>query len=225
MPIFGYNIFEKNPLNKNLIAKKSINKLLCILTLSILSFSCEKDEFPETWHVSAEKNGSFLEITARIADYHGDFIHMSIRKKDYDNNYSIERSPSPGQPERDWSRVHYWFGELNPDTYLEGRIDDGSGDGPYRFTTYKFQLPISSGFSRRNYEDLNGSDYEYITEGYSYADGNFTHPGFSSGTYEIVVYPWYTGKVDFRHTAIDGEPEVQYIHYESLLASAEFAID
>lgn len=177
------------------------------------------------WDVSVAVTEDNLEISATIADAHGDFIHVSIRREGHDSGYTIERSPAPAQPERDWSRVHHWFGELHPDTYLEGRIDDGSGRGPAAFQTFTFELPRGAGPERQSYAEVDGSDYEYITRGYSYADGASGHPPFSAGRYEIEIYAWYTGTSTDLHPAADDRPGVQYVHYERPLASTAFVIE
>ncbi len=79
--------------------------------------------------------------------------------------------------------------------------------------------------SRQNFDDTGGSEYQYITQGYSYADGNYTHPLFTAGSYEIEIYAWYTGKATDTHPASDGSPEVQYIHYEHPLVSTTIIIE
>ncbi len=178
----------------------------------------------EAWDLRATVEPEFVHIEATIADVHGDFIHMSIRKDGYDNGYTIERSPSGGQPDRDWSRVHRWFGDFYPDTYLEGRIDDGSGDGPTEFETYAFRLDRTE-TTRTNWPDEGGSDYEYITSVYPYADGQPLHPGFEPGGYEIEVYAWYTGFAEARHPSTGGENGVQYIHYERRIVTTRFEIE
>ncbi len=203
--------------------------LIAVLVLAIVLPGCSNDEEDvwdsEKWNVTATVADDHILITATIADIHGDFIHMSIRREGRDNGYTVERSPAPDQLDRDWSRVHHWFGELHADTYLEGRIDDGSGEGPSKFRTYSFQLPRSLSLSRQDFPDMNGSDYKYITRGYSYADGNGRHPAFNVGNYEIEIYAWYTGTANFIHPAIDGYSGVQYIHYERPITSAKFVID
>lgn len=197
--------------------------LVVVLLPILLLNSC--DIFSdERWHVSVAVEAESLVVTTTIANVHGDFIHMSIRKKGHDNQYTIERSPAPSQENRDWSRVHHWFMELNPDTYLEGRIDDGGGTGPQRFRTYEFRVPREAGLARGNYPDINGTDYMYITLGYGYADGNYTHPPFAAGEYEIQIYAWYTGWASWTHPSIDDSPKVQYVHYEHPLATFHFTI-
>ena len=171
------------------------------------------------WEVSADSTRDHFTISACISDHHGDFIHMSIRKQGWDNKYTIIRSPAAGQAHRDWSRVHRWFGELHPNTYLEGRIDDGSGDGPYWADTFTFRIPRGKTYLRRDYADEGGGDYAYITEGYSYADGQDRHPAFGPGMSEVQIYAWYTGTAEDDHPAADGRDGVQYVHYESPLAS------
>jgi hypothetical protein len=180
--------------------------------------------YAEEWNVATRVEEEHLLVAATIVDVHGDFIHMSIRREGHVNDYTVERSPAPEQPERDWSRVHHWFGELHPDTYLEGRIDDGSGEGPPSFETYTFRLPRSTN-PRDNFAEEGGSDYVYITKGYDYADGNPGHPGFGAGTYEIEIYAWYTGRVNDHHPSIDGRPGVQYVHYEHPITSTTFVIE
>jgi hypothetical protein len=177
------------------------------------------------WAVEATVESDQVFVEATISQHHTDFIHMSIRKHGWDNGYSIGRSPDPMQPDRDWSRVHHWFGELHPDTYLEGRIDDGRGRGPAAWTTVRFALSRSPDAQRREFPDANGSDYAYITTVYAYADGHLGHPGFEGGDYEIEIYPWYTGSVDAQHRASDDSPEVQYLHHEVSLASTTFVIE
>jgi hypothetical protein len=178
----------------------------------------------EEWDVAAEVTPEALVLTATIADVHGDFIHMSIRRDGHDNAYTVERSPGPSQETRDGSRVHTWFEELHPDTYLEGRIDDGRGRGPSRFQSYRFLLPRIAQ-ARQDYEDEHGSEYVYITRGYSYADGHGAHPGFPAGTYEVEIYAWYTGRASARHPSIDDFQGVQYVHYEQPLASTTFVVE
>lgn len=180
----------------------------------------------DEWEVKVNVFDEYIEIQSRITDVFGNFVHISIRKEGHDNGYSIQRSPAPNQPKRDWSRVHTWFGELNPDTYLEGRFDDGSNRGPKEFTTLVYHLPRASG-NRQNYADQNGSDYEYITIGYNYADGQYypSHPGFDAGQYEIEIYAWYTGQSTDTHPAVDDSPGVQYVHYEWKIITTEFTIE
>lgn len=211
----------KTYLQYNQFNLKSIPLFLLLLAIT----SCEQDELPPLWNVNADVSADYLTIEATIANYHGDFIHMSIRKSNWNNNYTVKRSPAGDQPKRDWSRVHRWFGKMNSNTYLEGRIDDGSGDGPHQFTTYFFKLPINQSMPRKDFQDQNGSDYEYITTGYYYADGHAGHPNFTPGNYEIEIYPWYTGTANDQHPAKDGEEGVQYIHYEEPIASTTFVID
>ena len=201
-------------------------KVLPVVLLLLLTVAgCKKDKLNEMWDVNANVTAGYLTIKATIADYHGDFIHMSIRRKGWRNGYSVERSPAENQPKRDWSRVHHWFGQMHPNTYLEGRIDDGSGEGPFEFTTYMFKLPVNkNSATRQNFPDKNGSDYQYITRGYYYADGNPLHPSFPPGSYEIEIYPWYTGSANGRHPSKNDNEEVQYIHYEQQLASTTFVI-
>jgi len=179
----------------------------------------------ERWQLAVTVEPDHLRIQATIADIHGDYIHMSIRREGHENGYTIERSPAPNQTSRDWSRVHHWFGDMYPDTYLEGRIDDGSGAGPSDFQTFSFKVPRGVTQARSNYPDEGGSDYTYITRGYSYADGNNRHPSFPSGNYEIEIYAWYTGKSQGRHPAIDGSDGVQFVHYEHHITSVEFTIE
>ena len=177
------------------------------------------------WDVSTTVAQDHIQITASISDRHGDFIHMSIRKQGRDNAYTIKRSPAAGQTHRDWSRVHRWFGQMHPDTYLEGRIDDGSGEGPHWNTTYTFRIPRGKTYLRRDYADEGGSDYVYITEGYTYADGQDRHPAFGPGVYEIVIYAWYTGDADDEHPATDGSDGVQYVHYDPLASTGWFKVE
>lgn len=177
------------------------------------------------WDVAVDVAEDHLLVTATIGDAHGDFVHVSIRRDGHDNGYTIERSPAPNQPERDWSRVHHWFGEMHRDTWLEGRFDDGSGRGPRAFTTFAYEVPRAAGGTRENYEDTLGGDHVYITRGYSYADGNGRHPGFGPGTYEIEIYAWYTGRANQAHPAAGGETGVQYVHYERPLATAVFVVE
>ncbi len=191
-------------------------RTLLLLLVSGATIGCGDD----LWDVTATVAKDHILIAACISDLHGDYIHMSIRKQGHKNGYTVKRSPAPGQPHRDWSRVHHWFGEMHPDTYLEGRIDDGSGEGPTWAETYTFRIPRGKTSSpRQDYADEGGSDYVYITYGYPYADGNYQHPEFDSGTYEIEIYAWYTGSADDSHPAADGSEGVQYIHYDSPLAT------
>ncbi len=201
------------------------HKLILLLLFLFALPSCEQDELPPLWEVRADVSVDYLTIKATISDYHGDFIHMSIRKANWNNNYTVKRSPAGNQPERDWSQVHQRFGKLYRNTYLEGRIDDGSGAGPSQFKTYIFKLPIDQSMPRKDFQDLNGSGYEYITTGYYYADGQAGHPSFTPGNYEIEIYPWYTGSANNLHPAKDGKEGVQYIHHEQPVASTTFLID
>jgi hypothetical protein len=188
--------------------------------------ACGPEEVvPEEWGVVATVEDDHVQLEATIAHFHTDFIHMSIRQKDWDNAYTVDRSPDPNQPERDWSRVHTWFGDMHPDTYLEGRIDDGSARGPNESTTYRFHLPRLADLDRQDFSDENGSDYVYITSVYSYADGHARHPAFGPGEYEIEIYPWYTGNVNDEHPAINDRPQVQYLHHEAPLTSTTFTIE
>jgi hypothetical protein len=180
---------------------------------------------PDDWQVAVTIQADSILVAATISDVHGDFIHMGIRKEGHDNGYTIERSPAPGQAERDWSRVHHWFGELHPDAYLEGRIDDGSGAGPSGLETYRFLLPRGADRARQDFSDEDGSDTQYITSVYSYADGHGRHPAFEAGRYEIEIVPWYTGTVNDAHPAIDDRPGVQYLHYEMPITSTTFELE
>ncbi len=197
------------------------NPLIYTVFIFLLTAGCSL--FYEDFAVSATVDGDKLMILANIHNYHGDFVHMSIRKTGYDNNYGISVSPEAARPEYDWSRVHHWFGVLNPDTFLEGRIDNGWGRGPLTSREFQFELPLAAG-TRTNHIDQYGSNYEYITMGYSYADGHASHPAFSSGDYVIAIYPWYTGRADATHPSSDEHEEVQYIHYEDTLATSTFSI-
>lgn len=180
----------------------------------------------EEWAVKATVEDEALVIEATLATIHGnDFTHMSIRKAGWDNAYDVARSPSPEQPDRDWSRVHRWFGELHPNTYLEGSFHDGSfGKPPTDFDTYAYRLALDPQ-ARTNWPDEAGSGYQYITRGYSYADNNPGHPGFGPGEYEIEIYAWYTGSADDLHPAAGGQSGVQYIHYERRVATTRFTIE
>lgn len=200
-------------------------RILFLAALALLLAGCPLGIDPDHWAVSAEVSSSAIVITATIADAHGDFVHMSIRKKGWDNHYSVERSPAPDQPERDWSRVHHWFGALHPDTYLEGRIDDGSGRGPSQPQAFEFSLARAASGVRMDHDDQRGSDYRYITRGYSYADGNVFYPSFGPGEYEIEIYAWYTGYASIWHPASGGQPQVQYVHYDMPIVSTSFVID
>jgi hypothetical protein len=202
--------------------------ILAPLAAVLLLAACgpgDADWHAEEWDVSVSVTEDHVILSATIADAHGDFVHMSIRREGHDSGYTVERSPAPNQPERDWSRVHHWFGELHPNTYLEGRIDDGNRVGPSTFQTFTFQLPRGVTQPRENFADTLGSDYEYITRGYSYADGNSQHPAFGPGTYEVEIYAWYTGQATATHPAADDSAGVQYVHYEQPLASAVFIVD
>lgn len=196
-----------------------------VFVLLVILSACHDPWDTDDWLVLAEADQDFIVLTAKIADIHGDFIHMSIRKQGWDNHYTIEGSPAPQQPDRDWSRVHHWFGELHTNTFLEGRIDDGSGQGPGELQTFMFLLPRASAWERYNFPDENGSKYQYITQGYGYADGHWSHPAFEAGEYEIEIYAWYTGKANGDHPAADGKPEVQYIHYEHHVTSTTFTVE
>lgn len=179
----------------------------------------------EAWDVQVTSTADTVLLSATIADVHGDFIHVSIRRDGYDSGYTIERSPGPNQPERDWSRVHHWFGELHPDTYLEGRIDDGNQVGPRDFQTFTYELPRGSNLPRQNFQDTQGSAYEYLVSGYRYADGNSGHPPFDAGTYQVEIYAWYTGSANGEHSAEGDFSGVQYIHYDRPLVSTTFELD
>lgn len=213
------------------LLKRGVGKGLlgCLVFAASMATGCgAQDDFwdAEEWDVSAAVMEDHVLLSATIADAHGDFVHMSIRREGHDSGYTIERSPAPNQPHRDWSRVHHWFGELHPNTYLEGRIDDGSGRGPSSFNTYAFELPRESRSSRENFPDVHGSDYEFITQGYSYADGGYSgHPAFDAGTYEVEIYAWYTGTANEEHPAVDDSEGVQYVHYEHHLASTTFVVE
>lgn len=180
----------------------------------------------DEWELGATVEEDALVIEATVATVHGgDFTHVSIRKEGWDNEYDIERSPGPGQPERDWSRPHRWFSELHPNTYLEGSIHDGDFKKPPEdFTTFRYRLDLAPG-RRRNWPDEFGSEFQYITRGYSYADNNPSHPGFGPGEYEIEIYAWYTGSANGRHPATDGKPDVQFIHYEYEIVTATFTVE
>ena len=180
----------------------------------------------EEWAVAATVADDALVIEVTLATIHGsDFTHMSIRKAGWSNSYDVARSPAPEQPDRDWSRPHRWFGEFHPNTYLEGSFHDGSfGRPPATFNTYVYQLSLDPQ-ARTNWPDEGGSDYQYITRGYSYADNNSGHPGFGPGDYEIEIYAWYTGSADDLHPSADGQPSVQYIHYERQIARTRFTVE
>ena len=180
---------------------------------------------PSDWAVEADVDAEHVIVTATVFHHHTDFIHMSIRRHGWDNDYTIEGSPDADQPERDWSRVHAWFGVQHRDTYLEGRIDDGRGVGPDDWLTVRYALPRGARPARRTFPDEGGSAYQYITTVYAYADGHVTHPAFEPGEYEIELYPWYTGPADALHPAADDSPEVQYVHYEAPLVSTTFVIE
>ena len=203
-------------------------RLTMALLLVSSFFGCESDdEGPQVWELSTEVEDSFLIVKATISNYHNNFVHVSIRKEGWDNGYTIERSPSTSEEKKhqDWSRVHYWFGKLHPNTYMEGRFDNGSGRGPKKPGSFVFKVPIKNTLTdRSNFADELGGDYEYITIGYSYADGNYRHPEFTSGKYEIEIYAWYTGSANSAHPATDGQSDVQYIHYENPIISREFVI-
>jgi hypothetical protein len=180
----------------------------------------------DRWHVEATVEPDAIVLEATVATPHGDdFTHISFRKVGWDNTYVPERSPAPEQPERDWSRVHRWFGELHRDTWLEGSLHDGAFEKPPAdFRTYRYRLDRAPG-ARRNWPDLRGSKYRYITRGYGYADNHQGHPGFGAGIYEVELYAWYTGDADDLHPASGGEPEVQYVHFEYRVAVARFEVD
>lgn len=177
------------------------------------------------WDVAASVDGTDLLISATIGNVHDDFIHVSIRKDGWDNGYTIERSPAPDQPDRDWSRPHRWFGDFYPDTWLEGRFEDGRNDGgPSSFASFTYRVPLAPG-TRSNYPDEDGGEYDYLTRGYNYADGQSRHPGFPAGDYEIEIYAWYTGRQSVGHPAIGGQSGVQYIHFERQIATTRFTVD
>lgn len=180
----------------------------------------------EEWDITAtiEDDAVLLELTTATV-HRNDFTHVTIRKEGWSNAYDISRSPSPGQPDRDWSRPHRFFGEFHPDTYLEGSLHDGNFKRPPKtFQTYAYRLPRAAGV-RSNWPDERGSEFLYVTRGYSYADNNSGHPGFGPGVYEVEVYAWYTGAADDEHPAANGEPEVQYIHYEQQIVTTQFTIE
>jgi len=176
------------------------------------------------WELTATVEPEHVRIAASIADVHGDFVHVSIRKEGHDNGYTPPAGPGPNKPWQDWSRVHRWFGDYYPNTYLEGRFDDGTFRGPPEFTSIEFQVPRARG-PRANYPDENGTDFEYITIGYDYAGGINGHPGFGPGEYEIEIYAWYTGVPDDLHPAVDDSfDEVQYIHHEQRIITTRFTV-
>lgn len=188
-----------------------------------LGFFSSCSLFQADYSLSAETVGTKLLIQAEIHNYHGDFIHMSIRQSGYDNRFYQAMFDSPSYTNRDWSRVVYWFDTLHPDTWLEGRLDNGTGRGPLISRALFLELPLGQGV-RTNYADSLNSGYEYITKGYSYADGHSDHPGFPSGEYTITLYPWYTGPVNREHPSALGRDEVQYIHYDVALAETSFTV-
>lgn len=194
----------------------------CILLLPV---SChgEPPWDDERWDVTVDVEEDAIIISTTVVDIHGDFLHMSIRKEGYENGYTKETSPAIDLKGQDWTRVHHWFEELHPNTFLEGRIDDTGGEGPGDFETYRFRLPRAA-HNASIYEDENGSDYVYLANDYYYADRNPT-PEFSPGEYEVEVYAWYTGRPNGDHPLADEEKKrVQYIHYERTLAVANFTI-
>lgn len=199
------------------------------ILLGALATACGPETDNEIWNdpgwaVTASVEEDHILIEASIADVHGDFVHVSIRKAGHDNNYTPEVSPAPNKPWQDWSRVHRWFQDYYPNTYLEGRFDDGSFRGPDEFLSVAYRVPRARGV-RANYPDENGSSYEYITRGYDYAGGINGHPGFGPGDYEIEIYAWYTGNPSDLHPATDDSfEEVQYIHHERRIVATQFTV-
>jgi len=173
-----------------------------------------------------------VEATFRTI-HENDFVHLSIRKEGWDNAY-------PGRAEEgvDWTRPNRFFGEMHPDTYLEGSIYPGPGDyerAPKDFRDYEYRLPLDE-TERMNFPDEMGTRFSYTTQRYSIYDnqrrnGRSVHPGFGPGRYEVELYTWYTGSPDERHPASaealaeQDITKVQYIHFERRIAVAQFTID
>ncbi|MEM1022481.1 MAG: hypothetical protein AAF627_21930 [Myxococcota bacterium] len=184
--------------------------------------------------VTVDETRRELVIEATFRTIHADdFVHLSIRKEGWDNDY-------PGRSETgvDWSRPNRWFGELHPDTYLEGSIYPGPGDyerPPKDFRDYTYRLSLDE-TQRTNWPDEEGSIFSYTTQRYSLYDdqrrsGRAIHPGFGPGRYEVELYAWYTGPPDTLHptaSEVDTEQDitkVQYIHLEHTIARTQFTID
>jgi hypothetical protein len=202
-----------------------------LLGLALVASACGDEGFADDvfdrpeWDVSAtvdEANGELvLQLTVRTV-HDNDFVHMSIRKEGWDNDYRDRV-----EEDVDWSRTNTWFRDQHPDTYLEGGIYPAPGDYrrlPKAFSTYEFRPTLEPG-PRANWPDVLGTDYSWVNQGYNYADGQGSHPGFAPGEYEVEIYAWYTGAPNDLHPIDGDEGKVQFVHYERRLAITRFTIE
>lgn len=173
--------------------------------------------------VTVDEAAEELVIDAVFATVHdNDFVHMSIRKEGYDNRFR-----DLSEDGVDWTRPNLWFGQMHPDTYLEGGMYPGEGDytrPPRSFRDYRYRLSLAP-TRRTNWPDVRGSPFNYTTRGYQAYDDHRGHPGFGPGEYEVELYAWYTGSPDDRHPAAnDDATKVQYVHYERPIVRARFRV-
>jgi hypothetical protein len=202
-----------------------------LLGLALVASACGDDGFADDiferpeWDVSAavdEESGELVLKLSMRTVHDNDFMHVSIRKEGWDNDYRDRVEEGV-----DWSRTNRWFRDLHPSTYLEGGIYPAPGDYrrlPKEFSTYEFRPTLEPG-PRANWPDVLGTDYSWVNQGYNYADGQGGHPGFGPGEYEVEIYAWYTGAPNDLHPIEGDEGRVQFVHYEHRLAITRFAIE